>query len=66
MLVCHFNEESQNNVYPKSSAAMMKNPTAKPVKMRMATRSMLSLSLLMMSSCLPMVPTKCLPMVLAR
>ena len=28
-------------LYPKSSAAMMKNPTAKPVKIRMATMSMM-------------------------
>ena len=60
MLVCNFND-----VYPKSSAAMMKNPTAKPVKMRMATRSMLS-CLSLMPSCLPMVATRYLQMVLAR
>ena len=32
---------SLEDVYPKSSAAMMKNPIAKPEKMRMATRSIL-------------------------
>ena len=33
---------SLEDVYPKSSAAMMKNPMAKPEKMRMATRSILT------------------------
>ena len=36
-----FKEPSSMMLYPKSSAAMMKNPTAKPVKIRMATMSMM-------------------------
>ena len=33
---------SLEDVYPKSSAAMMKKPMAKPEKMRIATRSILA------------------------
>ena len=36
-----FKEPSSMMLYPKSSAAMMKNPTANPVKIRMATMSMM-------------------------
>ena len=49
---------SQRDIYPKSSAAIMKKPTAKPVKMRMATRSM------MLVRCLPMMLSQ-LPVILS-